>query len=175
MRSTFGRSRARVLTVRLAAALFAAAAMLLDPPTGLAAAGGGGHGSGSGGGGNSGGMPTGAAGEFIQLETHWIPGHRAGGRETLTAVTVRLQPNPLEPELACFAAPVLAEKFLIYFYENPLATVPPDNKTLFAQAQALLRIAKDVYGEGLLRGIDVLYGPQPVHHKVSERISKLCR
>lgn len=77
-------------------------------------------------------------GEYIQLETLWVPVLNAAGRPTYLGLVVRLWPGGTTRYDACLQTPWVHEALLIHFSDSPL-----DRKT-YDDDKALNRQVNDV-------------------------------
>jgi hypothetical protein len=85
---------------------------------------------------------VGYGGAYVQLKPLMVPTWASNGAVTYEAVTLRLVLDAGERErVACFSAPIVHEKFLMYFYNAKLTTADFIGKRKDVLEKTLLDVA----------------------------------
>ena len=121
--------------------------------------------------------PVGYGGAMVQLAPFMAP-YRSGNRVLYHVVTLRLILDVgLNERPACFMAPVVHEKFLMYFYKNMLTPADVIGQRRDVTEKALLDLATATTDRGFYSGVKVVDEASPplMSDPKSQTLSTQCR
>lgn len=120
--------------------------------------------------------PVGYGGAKVQLMPLMVPYRVPGAGVRYNVVSVRLVLDVgLNERPACFMAPVIHEKFLLYFYK----TMPPPEdfagQRLDVMKEALLKVAIDATTRGMYSAVEFVDETSPPLDPKSLTLTSQCK
>lgn len=112
-------------------------------------------------------------GDYIQLDTLWVPVLGGSGKPIFLGLILRLWPGPDTRYEACVEAPWITEAMLLYFNEHPLER---DQYETAATLRKLVEkiISQHTGGRRIYRQIDILREPE-MPDQDSQILTNTCR
>lgn len=112
-------------------------------------------------------------GDYIQLDTLWVPVMGGGSKPIYLGLILRLWPGPDTRYEGCVEAPWIAEAMLLYFNEHPLEREQYDTVATLRKLVEKI-ITQHTGGKRLYRQVDILREPE-MPDQDSQILTNTCR